>query len=221
VATRSLARLAADYATYVQLLAECPYETMPTAAAVRSQLLALLEPVSKGSQVEGIPPEEIEEARFALVAWADEVLLRRDWSGRSEWQRETLQMHLYRTTRAGNEFFDRLTRLGPGQNAAREIYYLALVCGFEGQYAGQEAERRALIQHQFEMLRAAGVAHDALREGRITPTAYQLEIGRPGTSGWGVLGWLGVMAAGLLLLYGVGWLLLWWLAGDVPLPRGT
>jgi len=218
--TRSLARLAADFATYVQLLAQAPHETLSSAQAVRSQLLALLEPVSKGGQTGGVPPGEIEEARFALVAWADEVLLRREWAGRSDWQRETLQMQLYRTTQAGNEFFEHLTRLRPEQNAAREIYFLALVCGFEGQYAGQEAERRALIQHQFEMLRAGGQAREALREIPLTPTAYELEIGRAGSSGWGIFGWVGALFVGLGVVYGLAWLALWLLAGDVPLPRG-
>ena len=54
------------------------------------------------------------------------VLLRRSWPGLVEWQAETLQSQLYRTTQAGNEFFDHLARLRPEQNAAREIYFLVL-----------------------------------------------------------------------------------------------
>jgi type IV/VI secretion system ImpK/VasF family protein len=221
VAARSLARLAGDYLAYAQLLAQAPPQSLPAADQIRRQLQALLEPVSKGGDNEGIAAEEIEEARFALVVFADEILLRRDWPGRVEWQRQPLQMHLYRTSRGGNEFFEHLARLRPEQNSAREIYFLVLVFGFEGQYAGQEAERQALIAHQFETLRAAGVALDAYRETPLTPPAYELEIGLPSRGGRGILAWLGVMVLGLAAIFAVLWVILYFTAGDVPLPRGV
>jgi type VI secretion system protein ImpK len=220
VAVRSLLRFAGDYAAYVQLLAQAPAEVMPSAQTVRNQLLGLLESISKAGSPQGIAPEELEKARFALVAWADEALLRRDWPGRAEWQRETLQMRLFRTARAGNEFFDQLAQLRPGQSAAREIYFLALACGFQGQYAGQEGERRALIEQQFETLRAEGQARDVRGTAPLTPGAYQLEIGRASRSGPGLWVWLAGLLLFLALAYGAGWLLLRTLVGEVPLPRG-
>jgi type VI secretion system protein ImpK len=218
---RSLARLAGDFVTYVQILGQAPPGSLPGAATVRAQLLALLESIARGASTDGVPADEVEEARFALVAWADETLLRREWSGRMDWQRHTLQMELYRTTHAGNEFFDHLARLRPEQSSAREIYFLALVLGFEGQYAGQDAERRALIAHQFETLRASGKALEALREAPLTPPAYELDIDLPSRAGWGILGWLALMGLGLAVIYTVLWIVLSVTAGDVPLPRGA
>ncbi len=216
----SLARVAGDFITYVQLLGQAPPEHMPLASAVRSQLLTLLEPVSKGVHTDGIASEELEEARFALVAWADETLLRREWPGRHEWQGETLQMQLYRTSRAGNEFFEHLARLRPEQNAAREIYFMALVLGFEGQYAGQQAERQAVINHQFGALQAGGRAVEAAQEVPLTPSAYDVEIELPAGGGRGILGWLGLMALGLVAVYVVLWVVLYFATGEVPVPRG-
>ena len=221
MAERRLARLAGDFIAYVQLLAQAPAEAMPAAAAARSQLLALLEPVSKGGASDGVASDEVEEARFALVVWADESLLRREWAGRSEWQQRTLQLELYRTARGGNEFFERLARLRPEQNSAREIYLLALVLGFEGQYAGAQAERQALIQLQFETLRSAGHARDSMVETPVTPSAYELDISLPSSAGWGVLGWLGVGVVGLGAIYLLLWGVLALVGGDVPLPRGA
>jgi type VI protein secretion system component VasF len=129
-------------------------------------------------------------------------------------------MQLYRTNRAGNEFFDHLARLRPEQLGAREIYFLVLALGFEGQYLGQEAERRALIAHQYEVLRAAGRAVEVAREYRITPSAYELEITLPRGGGIGVFGWLLVMAAGVAAVYGILWVVLYMTLGEVPLPRG-
>lgn len=220
MAERSLARLAGDFIANVQLLGQAPAETMPAPAAIRTQLLNLLEPVSKGGAAEGAAPGEVEEVRFALVVWADETLLRREWPGRNEWQQQTLQLELYRTARGGNEFFEHLAQLRPEQNSAREVYLLAMLLGFEGQYAGASAERRALIQHQFETLRSGGLARDALHETPITPDAYELDINLPSMAGWGVLGWLGAAAAGLVAIYVLFWGVLFLIAGDVPLPRG-
>lgn len=221
MAGRSLARLGGDYITYVQLLAQAPAGNLPAAQAVRGQLLALLEPVAKGGQTGAISSEEIEEARFALVIWADEVLLRREWSGRPEWQAQPLQMQLYGIARGGNEFFEHLARLGPEQNAAREIYLLALIFGFEGQYAGQQAERQALIQHQFQTLRARGGADEASSQKPLTPAAYQLEdVELPPVAGWGVLGWLFGMGVLLAGCYGVLWGALYLLGGEVSAVGG-
>jgi type VI secretion system protein ImpK len=194
---------------------------MPGAVAVRNQLVTLLDLFSTEISSDGVAADEMEEARFALVAWADETLLRREWPGRVEWQRQPLQLQLYRTTHAGNEFFEHLARLHPEQNFAREIYFLALVLGFEGQYAGQHAERQALITHQFEMLRSSGKTLDVLREAPLTPPAYELDIHLPGRGGWGILGWFAVMALGLAGIFGILWLVLYFAAGDVPLPRGA
>jgi type VI secretion system protein ImpK len=220
LARRSLGRLAGDFVTYVQLLREAPAGLSPSVQSLRGQLNGLLESFTRSVGPDDASPDEIEEARFALVAWADETILRAGWPGFEEWQREPLQMQLYRTTRAGNEFFDHLARLRPEQLAAREVYFLVMALGFEGQYLGQEAERRALIAHQFEVLRAAGRTLEVAREHRVTPGAYELEISLPRGGGFGVFGWLGLMALGVAAVYGVLWLVLYLTAPEVPLPRG-
>lgn len=210
----TLARAAGDFITLVQLIEEAP--ALPDPAALRQQLLHLLEGLRRA---EGVDPEEVEEARFALVAWADEVILRSTWSGRDQWEGHTLQMQLYRTSKAGNEFYDHLARLRPDQNAAREVYFLVLALGFQGQYVGQEAERRALVSHQYDTLRASGGVLETARERKLLPTAYQLDVDLDSRRG-GVLLYLGLTAAGVLLLYGVFWVVLALVAADVPPPVG-
>ena len=85
--------------------------------------------------------------------------------------------------------------------------------GDQAQRAGAEGFALATIETRaadlYDLSYARGPEHDSAG------------IGRWGLMGWGVLGWLGVMTAGLVVLYGIGWLALWLLAGDVPLPRGT
>jgi type IV/VI secretion system ImpK/VasF family protein len=76
---------------------------------------------------------EEEAATFAVVAWADETLVH---CPGSEWGRriEPLQKQHFRTLNAGNEFFQRLAKLGADSAEVIEVYYTVLCLGFEGQY---------------------------------------------------------------------------------------
>ena len=216
-----LTRLAGAYVAHVQSLRFADASAFPTPAALRAQLLALLAPLQTAASAQGVPSDEVDEARFALVAWADEVILKADWPGRDEWLREPLQMQLFRTNRAGNEFFTHLARLRPEQTGAREVYFLVLALGFEGQYQGQAAERRALLAREYEVLRAAGRVSETTREEQLTPEAYALDIELPARSSSGIVFGLAALALGMLALYGVLWLVLHTVAGDVPVPKGS
>lgn len=218
---RNLGRLAGDVFGFVLLFAEAPDAQRPSVPALRSHLLSLLDGFAKQPDLQRIPPEEVEEARFALVAWADETILRSDWSGREEWLREPLQLQLFRTNRAGDEFYEHLARLRPDQSHAREIYFLCLVHGFEGQYAGEAAGRADLIRQQFEFLRASGHALDVVAASPLAPPAYEVEIQLHRASGrrlWPVVvAWFGlVLGVGLAL-----WITLQLFAGSVDLPPGV
>lgn len=217
MAQTRLTRLAGAYIAYVQSLASGA--AFPTPEALRNELLARLAPLSNAAPA-GVAPDELEAARFALVAWADEVILKASWPGHEEWLRAPLQMQLYRTTQAGNEFFAHLARLRPEQSAAREVYFTVLALGFEGQYQGQPAERRALLARAYEELRAAGCLLETGREAQLTPDAYALEIELPRRGSSRLALGLGGLAVGMVVVYGVLWLALHALSGVVPLPKG-
>ena len=218
MSNRSLAREAGDFITLVQLVQEASPEQLPDTETLRSQLMSMLERVGRGG---GIEQGELDEARFALAVWADEAVLRSQWPGREEWGADTLQNRLYRTTRGGNEFYEHLAQLRPEQNDAREVYFLALALGFEGQYAGQPDQIRAIVSHQYESLRGAGRLLDASQESPLTPAAYNLDIELPRVGGMGVVGYLGLMILGLASVYGILWLALYFAGGEVPRPSGV
>ncbi len=86
----------------------------------------------------GFQPGDIDQARFAICAWIDEMFLSVHWEGRQQWQKEQLQRQYFKTTRAGEEFFDRLNALGVHQRDVREVYYICLGLGFSGRYIHDE-----------------------------------------------------------------------------------
>ncbi len=217
----SLARIAGDYITLVQLIQQAQPDQLPDADGLRRQILGLLGTFASRAREEGFEQSEIEEARFALTVWVDETILRSQWPGREAWPTELLQTRLFHITRGGNEFYEHLAALSPERHDAREIYFIALVFGFEGQYAGQESQRTAVIQNQFKMLRGAGCTLNLTDDENLLPSAYELDIELPKVGGLGFMATLGLGVAALTGMYGLLWLLLYLIAGDVPLPPGV
>jgi type VI secretion system protein ImpK len=216
-----LGRIAGDFIATVLLFESAPEAQRPESGVLRSRLLGALDQIAKHPGMQAIPADEFEQARFALVVWADEVVLRSEWRGRDEWFQDTLQLQLFRTNRGGNEFYERLELLRPEQNHAREIYFLCLCMGFEGQWAGHEPERRQIIQQQYEILRASGHAVEIAAASPLAPPAYDLEIDVGDGGGRGLsrifLSWTGAALA----IFGALWLILIWASSRMPTPPGT
>lgn len=215
------ARAAGDFIGTVLLFREAPDGYRASLPALRHQLLASLDAFARAPACQRVPPDELNQARFALVAWADETIQLANWSGRDEWLREPLQLQIFRTNRAGDEFYDHLAALRPEQNAAREVFYLCLAFGFQGRYAGHDAERAELMRQNFEMLRASRCALDLATTAPVAPPAYRVEIelsGGGGRSLWPViLAWVG----GAGILYAVFWFLLRNASSGVATPGGV
>jgi type VI secretion system protein ImpK len=210
-----------DFLASVLLFESAPEGQRPDAAGFKSRTMQALDAISAHPGAQGVDPDELESARFALVAWADEVVLRSSWAGRDQWAHDLLQLKLFNTNRAGDEFFERLEALRPEQNDAREIYFLCLAMGFEGQWAGNEAHRQTIMRRHFEMLRSAGRARDVASTHPLAPPAYEVEIDLvPGGAGRLrriLLGWSVVAVA----FFAVAWSILTFMASQMSLPPGA
>jgi type VI secretion system protein ImpK len=214
----SLGRVAGDFFAYVQLFQQADPSQRADASSLRQQLIGLLEGFSKNPISRSASAVDVEEARFALVAWADEMILRSEWPGNSEWLQDPLQLQLFHTNRGGDEFFERLARLRAEQTDVREVFFLCLVFGFEGQYADRDPERRNLIAQQFELLRVAKRALDVSSLSPVTPAAYDVEIQLPTPRGSSWARPLVALAGLAAVVFGVLFLTLFFVAGTVPSP---
>ncbi len=124
-----------------------------------------------------VDTEEYNEARFAVCAWVDEVLLSSTWAGKTEWQKDSLQRKYFHTADAGQEFFERLNGLGQHQRDAREIYYLCLAMGFKGRFhqEGDEPLLEQLKTSNLKFLLGSSVGLPSLERTELFPEAYPVE----------------------------------------------
>lgn len=169
------------------------------AETLRERIKTLLDKTRRQAVKSGLPPEDVREAEFALVAFLDETLLSSDWSQKDRWLARPLQLELYDRYDAGEAFFDRLDglRANPGLHAeAIEVYYLAMALGFKGKYQlhGQEELRSLIEETQSELARQPGLAVGALAPHGAPRDGVAAEV-RSAVPAWAL-----VMAAVLLAL---------------------
>jgi type VI secretion system protein ImpK len=129
--------------------------SLGTADVVRQQMIGVLRQFVSRCRDAGVSDQDTAEARYALVAFIDDRLLRSNWAGRSEWQSQPLQLQFFREFTAGENFFARMAAMiqRGGPLLPLEAYYLCLALGFSGAVpAGQttrgflEAARKVLLR---------------------------------------------------------------------------
>lgn len=95
----------------------------PSYQHVRSAIGALVEKGKTTARHQGIPDTDFQDACFAVVAWADETILRcTTWKYHHDWNAFPLQQEYFQTRRAGEELFTHLKNLSNDQKThARRI----------------------------------------------------------------------------------------------------
>ncbi len=118
--------------------------------------------------------EDVDEAAFGIVAWLDEIIARHP----AFWEAATsLQVTLFDTTSAGNQFFTHLSALKPQQDEVREVYYVALCLGFVGEYyyeVGDQGELGRLKELHVRHLPAAAALLQTLADEKVTAQPYRV-----------------------------------------------
>ena len=132
---------------------------------LRRQMKSLFVSAESRARRLDVNPRDVEDAKYAVVAFLDEVVLNSDWSYRDDWSSQPLQLEYFGTNLAGEEFFTRLDGLmkeQPGRGELLEVYFFCLALGFEGRYRVLGKERlRGLIadvQARLQALRGGSSA---------------------------------------------------------------
>jgi type VI secretion system protein ImpK len=190
-------------------------EAQAGAGALSAQLCQLIELQSlEAGRLAGKGNVELElRARFLKAALADEMMLRSDWAGRVHWRHVLVEATLFRTAHAGQQVFadidQLLTERDPARRPLARLYLYLLALGFQGRYRGGDGlgalleYRRALFQ--FAWQRAPGMrgADAVLSEQPYASTLSFDNRARLARPSRGVVVWLAVMLAVLVLSQGL------------------
>ncbi|HTE66255.1 MAG TPA: DotU family type IV/VI secretion system protein, partial [Candidatus Binatia bacterium] len=125
-----LRHLFTDLIAFALLFRETCGERPWAPAELRDRLTALIDAQERRARGAEVPWDSYVEARFAVLAWVDELILNSPWPGRGDWQH--LMLKYYSTLNAGNQFFERVERPPASERGVLEIYYYCLALGFEG-----------------------------------------------------------------------------------------
>ncbi len=115
----------------------------------RDKIMGVFDELEHQAYEKQIPLAEVQHAKFALVAFMDEVVLSSVWPGRAEWMGKPLQLTFFGEHLAGERFFERLSELrqtGAQHIDVLEIYYVCLQLGFEGMYRMRGLEQLMALQ---------------------------------------------------------------------------
>ncbi|MBK8801977.1 MAG: DotU family type IV/VI secretion system protein [Fibrobacteres bacterium] len=122
----------------LSLSSSCP----ASADDLRRELTKQLSDFDERARRDGHSSAVVEEARYALCAWLDEMVFSStpfsiDWLGHS------LAVAHFQDQAAGNNFFSRMERLHQRADLASslEIYARCILLGFKGQYQLEDPSR--------------------------------------------------------------------------------
>ena len=118
-------------------------------ADFREQILNELTIIDKRGFDLQIGMVELKDAKYALTAFIDELVLNSSWLQREEWMARPLQLEFFGEHTAGEGFFTRLATLRQGgeENVnLLEVFYYCLQLGFEGVYRIKGIEHLMALQ---------------------------------------------------------------------------
>lgn len=123
-----------------------------SAEAVKQKVVHLLTDFEQAARAGGYKAESIANAKYAMAAFVDELVLGSTLAFKDDWAGSPLQLELFNDFAAGEEFYNKLKTVRAGGDAdsreASGVFFLCLTHGFKGMYIdlkGME-ERRALME---------------------------------------------------------------------------
>ncbi len=149
---------------------------LPAADVMQRRISALLDEMERRGATARIAQRDLEDVKYAIVAFLDEQLFRAQWAGRQHWMLEPLQLIYFNENTAGEGFFARLEALEreAGRAHVLEIYYLCLALGFQGKYAVRSGEGLGAILDKL----SARLARSLAFGDTISPHGLPVETGR-------------------------------------------
>jgi type VI secretion system protein ImpK len=120
---------------------------LPAPDILQRRVLGLFETMMQNGREARIPEQDMTDAKFALAAFADEVIYHSTWPGKTQWLSNPLQLQFFQLNTAGDGFFVNLDNLHGQRGRAHvaQIYFLCLSLGFQGKYRLRQQEGLAAV----------------------------------------------------------------------------
>jgi type VI secretion system protein ImpK len=119
-------------------LAQLTPERRPVAEVAHKEVRALLDETMGEVADSGLSPEDQQDVRFALVAFADEQMQLAPGRFQDFWSSHLLQETYFGKALAGEEFYVRLGQLRSDErrHGVLLVYYLCMLFGYRGKQSG-------------------------------------------------------------------------------------
>lgn len=140
-ATKNAARLIDAFDPLFVMVLQLQQATDPgDGDALRARLNEQLQAAAAQARELGASEAAVADARYALVALIDEVVLTSSWPLKDGWLGRPLQLEHFNSFAAGEEFFTRLQAARAGADPHRaqllEVFATAISVGFRGKHVG-------------------------------------------------------------------------------------
>ncbi len=122
--------------------------TPTDAEAFRERIRSFLSAFERGSKRLRTSAEDLYEAKFAVCALIDEVVLMSRLDLRDVWSRRPLQLEFFGEQLAGERFFETLEKLrqaGAAKVQVLEVHHMCLLLGFQGKYILEGSEKLSYL----------------------------------------------------------------------------
>ncbi len=124
-------------------------QDLPAPDILQRRVLGLFDTMMANGSEARIAEQDMLDVKYALAAFADEVIYHSNWPGRTQWLNNPLQLQFFQENTAGDGFFERLDRLHAqrGRDHITQVYFLCLALGFQGKFRlGQQDGLGAVVE---------------------------------------------------------------------------
>lgn len=117
-----------------------------------------------------VPQEDVQQAKYAIAAFIDEMILTSSWAIKESWGDKPLQLAYFNDFAAGEEFYNKIDALrGAKRNSVLEVYYLCLALGFRGKYVDLQGMEKKKVLMDTMLREIRGAAPAAGAPGGLSP----------------------------------------------------
>lgn len=118
-----------------------------------------------------IPADDVQQAKYAIAAFIDEMILTSSWGLKDSWADKPLQLAYFNDFAAGEEFYNQIDALrGAKRNGVLEVYYLCLALGFRGKFVDLQGMEKKKVLMDTMLREIRGAAPAAPGTGGLSPS---------------------------------------------------